>query len=95
MYEDKLAKEAAFTGALMVPWFYLISNFTTAFGITQNKEMVDLFVSGATFHLAAEYTGVNRWYLKHSAAHYKKMRKFVEEKDGQQVEKRKCGISFR
>jgi hypothetical protein len=94
MYEEKLAKEAVAVGALMVPWFYIVANATTALGVRENKETIDLFVSGATFHLVAEYVGANRWYLKHSAAHFKNVRRWMDEDKTVSKEKR-CGICWR
>lgn len=93
-YDEKLVNEAVSVGALMVPWFYLVSGLTTTLGLRQNKDVIDLFLSGATFHLAAEFSGANAWYLNNSAASLSQVRLWMNRKNLIKKEK-PCGPCWR
>jgi hypothetical protein len=72
---SQLYKEAAAVGIALVPMWYAVSLFTTATKVLNNspqmKAMMDVAVSGFLFHLTAEESGLNVWYLSNSYA-YKK-----------------------
>ena len=68
----KLYKEAAFVGIALIPMWFAVSKFTTAVkwfsADTQWKSATDVLISGALFHLVAEETGLNAYYLTNSFA---------------------------
>ena len=68
----RLYKEAAFVGIALVPMWYLVAQFTTATMVYVSsphmKTMVDVAIAGALFHLTAEETGLNNYYLTNSYA---------------------------
>lgn len=72
-----LYTEAATVGLALIPMYYLVSRATTFFSVDlfvgSSKQPVDLFLSGALFHLLAEESGVNEWYLTNSHAAQKIM----------------------
>jgi hypothetical protein len=80
MKESLLYKEAAFVGIALVPMWFAVSQFTLATrvltGSPQVKTMLDVMIAGALFHLTAEETGLNHYYLTHSYAYEKS---FAEE----------------
>lgn len=66
--------EATSVGALLVPMWWLVSKATTAMRFKgDSKPFLDIFVSGFLFHIAAEETGLNEWYLYNSFAALKKI----------------------
>lgn len=57
--------EAVVVGVLLIGVYIPVSYATDYFYKNfQYKIFVDLFVSGALFHLICEYTGVNLWYAQ-------------------------------
>ena len=72
MNHDKLYKEAAFVGIALVPMWYAVAQFTTAvrwFPNSSYKQGFDVLLAGALFHLAAEESGLNAYYLTNSHAY--------------------------
>lgn len=70
--EFKLYGEAIAVGAALVPMWFLVSTATTVTRIEfSGKPMLDVFLSGLLFHLAAEEFGLNTWYLTNSHAAHK------------------------
>ena len=62
-YEQLMAQEALFVGAGNVAMFMIIQKtFPKMSPLTQT------FLAGVLFHLTAEYSGLNEWYLTHGAA---------------------------
>ena len=62
-------KEAFAVGAAFIPMLFLVSKATTAFKISgEVKPYVDGAITGFLFHIAAEETGLNGWYLTESYA---------------------------
>jgi hypothetical protein len=94
-YDEQLLTEAVSVGALMVPWFFLVSGATSALGFRDNKDVIDLFLSGATFHLAAEFSGVNAWYLNNSAANLSQVRLWMNSGKNLIKKEKPCGPCFR
>jgi hypothetical protein len=68
-----LAKEATEVGALLVPVYAVVREALKGlrFKDEVNKEYLSVFVAGALFHVVAEATGVNEWYLTHGRANRK------------------------
>jgi hypothetical protein len=65
----KLYGEALVVGAALVPMYFAVSRATSATRIDfVGKEVLDVFLSGFLFHLLAEESGVNEWYLTNSHA---------------------------
>jgi hypothetical protein len=50
--------EAVIVGIGLIAIVRMVSYFKL------NNEMLTLFVSGVTFHIICEYTGVNEWYAR-------------------------------
>ncbi len=59
--DPQLLVEATVVGIGLVVVFVVVRMFV-------KNLYLALFVSGALFHLIAEFTGVNAWYLKNSVA---------------------------
>ena len=83
----QLYKEAAFVGIALVPMWYLVAQFTTAtmvyVGSPQMKTMVDVAIAGALFHLTAEETGLNNYYLTNSFAYQQSFsREYKDDRSG-------------
>lgn len=66
---SQLYTEAASVGLLLVPTWWAVSKLTTALRVGGTwKPAFDVALSGFLFHMAAEETGMNEWYLFHSYA---------------------------
>ncbi len=83
----QLYKEAAFVGIALVPMWFLVAQFTTATLVyaksPQMKTMVDVALAGALFHLAAEESGLNHYYLTNSYAFQQSFsREYKDERRG-------------
>ena len=61
-YYTTLVSEAAATGVMLVPVFRLSQR------LAPNNPLLQIFLAGAAFHLVAEATGINAWYVQHGAA---------------------------
>ncbi len=72
---SQLYKEAAFVGISLVPMWFIVAQFTLATRVLssspQLKTMFDVALAGALFHLTAEETGLNQYYLTNSYAYEK------------------------
>jgi len=67
--KEELYKEAAFVGLALVPMWWLVKTFTTATNMDgPYKEVLDIVIAGSLFHLTAEESGLNTWYLSNSHA---------------------------
>jgi len=62
-YEQLMAQEALFVGAGNVAAFMLVQR-----ALPKMSPLAHVFVAGVLFHLTAEYSGLNEWYLTHGAA---------------------------
>ena len=62
-YEQLMAQEALFVGAGNVAAFLIIQRV-----LPNMSPLAQTFVAGVLFHLTAEYSGLNEWYLSHGAA---------------------------
>lgn len=51
--------EAIVVGGLLVALFYIVKSI-----IPNYSKMVQLFITGATFHILCEISGINLWYVK-------------------------------
>ena len=65
---QQLALEAAVVGVGLIPIWMLVRRATTAMNIYGNKEIIDIALAGAAFHLLAEESGLNTWYLTNGYA---------------------------
>ena len=91
-YAQQLATEALFVGAIFIPWTNIL---TLALSNTNAPAYVITFLAGSTFHLLAEATGLNAYYLHHSAAQQADVERFMtEKKKPYKHRKPKCGICF-
>jgi hypothetical protein len=91
-YAQQLALEAAAVGAVFVPWSYVVSGLLAKARV--RAPVAGIFIAGATFHLLAELTGVNAYYLRHSAAQMRAERVWPDRHKNTPIKKKKCGISF-
>lgn len=63
---QKLIIEAVVVGlGLMVLWY--VMNMVDQ-NIWKKNMLVSMFITGAVFHLIAEFSGVNKWYCKNGNA---------------------------
>jgi hypothetical protein len=62
-YEQLMAQESLFVGAGNVAAFMLVQKV-----LPKISPLAQVFVAGVLFHLTAEYSGLNEWYLSHGAA---------------------------
>jgi len=62
-YEQLMAQESLFVGAGNVAAFMLVQR-----ALPNISPLAQVFVAGVLFHLTAEYSGLNEWYLSHGAA---------------------------
>lgn len=68
-YYKQLAIEAISVGALLIPIIFLVSKLVKMTPIQARfRPGVTIFLAGAFFHLFAEFSGINKWYLENSAA---------------------------
>lgn len=51
--------EAIVVGGLLVVLFYTVKSIIPSY-----SEMMQLFVTGAVFHILCEISGINLWYVK-------------------------------
>lgn len=71
-YERQLGVEAVVVGVASIPVFLATEQVVKLFRASDFTTKVwTIFLSGAYFHLIAEGTGVNKWYLENSAASMK------------------------
>lgn len=74
---SKLLTEAFIVGAGLLPVYFLTHKIITAVLprlSDEAQDYVSIFISGATFHLVAEGTGINDWYLENGHAYLKRLR---------------------
>lgn len=77
-HNRKLLTEAFFVGAFLVPVFaFTHSVVTIAFPRMKDttQDYLSVFISGGLFHLVAEGSGVNDWYLDNGVAVLKRLEK--------------------
>jgi hypothetical protein len=93
-YRKQLAIEAATVGAAFVPWSYIVSGLMATTRQQPRLLMVSIFIAGATFHLLAEATGLNEYYLRNSAAQMRAEKAWPERHKNVPKKEKKCGIYF-
>jgi hypothetical protein len=62
-YSKQLAMEVVAVGAMVV-----VVNNAINMVAPKNPPYINLFLTGAVIHLGCEASGINKWYLTHSAA---------------------------
>lgn len=62
-YEQLMAQESLFVGVGNVAAFMIVQK-----ALPNISPLAQVFVAGVLFHLTAEYSGLNEWYLTHGAA---------------------------
>lgn len=68
-YEEAVYREAIFVGLTFLPVWLLVQRSTEFMRInTQHKDKLDVVLAGSVYHLIAEASGINVFYLKHGAA---------------------------
>ena len=91
-YETLIAQESLFVGAGNVASFMLVQKL-----LPKMSSLGQVFLAGVLFHLTAEYSGLNEWYLTHGAAALRKTSNnpiaYVEENLISKVDYR-CGRSY-
>ena len=66
-YQMQLTREVAFVSIAMLP-IYLTTD--TLLGFIKNdkwRTILSVMISGGLLHLGSEVSGINQWYLEHSA----------------------------
>ena len=74
---QQLALEAAVVGVGIIPIWMLVRRATMAMNIYGNKAIIDVALAGAVFHLLAEESGLNTWYLTNGYAAQKAFHKNI------------------
>lgn len=96
-YYTQLATEAAVVGGLFVPWTLMWGAIIRgAPGARTAPALVgplSAFMAGASFHLVAEATGLNAYYLHNSAAHMRDLKQWHKTKA--KTKGKECGVCFR
>ena len=80
--KSKLLTEAFVVGAGLMPVYFITHSFLSVLLPRMSDNVVDytsIFISGALFHLLAEETGINDWYLDNGVAVLKRQVMAVEE----------------
>jgi hypothetical protein len=68
-YETQVYQEAIFVGITFLPVWMLVQRFTAFTNINSiHKDKLDIFLAGSAYHLIAEGSGLNAFYLQHGAA---------------------------
>lgn len=66
-YLQKLMFEAVVVGSLLLPIQMVMESLPLPLMRDTYKKEVSIVLAGATFHLLAEASGMNEWYLTHGA----------------------------
>ena len=68
--DTQLAEEAIGVGALLVPVYAVVrkSVVNLVWRDLATRDYAAVFLSGALFHVLAEASGLNEWYLTHGRA---------------------------
>jgi hypothetical protein len=84
-YTEQLLIEGLSVGGLVVVVEGIMQKM-----LPRASPVVRLFLTGVAIHFGCEYTGINTWYLTHSASAMKYYRDNGEEKYSSVVSESKC-----
>jgi len=59
-----IIQEAIVVGAFSVPMWMFSKEVVKSLRVSEGQDILTAFLSGAGFHLIAEYTGMNAWYVR-------------------------------
>jgi len=79
----KLLVEALTVGVSLVPLYWIISKITTNITTAppESKALLDAALTGFAFHLTAEASGLNAWYLTHGYAAEKQISRLADKQN--------------
>lgn len=92
-YYTQLATEAVVVGGLFVPWTLMWDAIIRNAPGARVTPAFTAFMAGASFHLMAEATGLNAYYLHNSAAHMRDLKQWHKTKA--KTKGKECGVCFR
>jgi hypothetical protein len=92
-YYTQLATEAVVVGGLFVPWSLMWGAIIRNAPGARATPAFIAFMAGASFHLVAEATGLNAYYLHNSAAHMRDLKQWHKTKA--KTKGKECGVCFR
>lgn len=94
-YYEQLALEAISVGGAFVPLSYIVIGIVGKSRIAVRfQPFVSVFIASAGFHLLCEATGLNNWYLHHSAASMLDFAVWSKRVNHKPAVEKKCGLKF-
>lgn len=66
--DKRSVQEAVVVGAALLPIYSVVHEVVEELDLGRSTDLSAVFLSGVAFHLIAEATGLNEWYIHHGAA---------------------------